>query len=91
MENFIGSTSFPLIRKSCLEEIGGFDVLMQSAQDYDVWLRLSDKYSIDYFDEELGIYHVHGEKQITKNPDKKIAGLERLNEKKQILFRTGVE
>ena len=81
IENFVGSTSFPLIRKSCLEEIGGFDVLMQSAQDYDVWLRLSEKYSIDYVDEDLGIYHVHSGEQITKNPDKKIAGLERLNEK----------
>ena len=81
MENFIGSTSFPLIRKSCLLEIGGFNVLMQSAQDYDVWLRLSEKFRIEYVNEELGIYHVHSGEQITKNPDRKIAGLERLNAK----------
>lgn len=79
--NFIGSTSFPLIRTEALKEIGGFDVLMKSAQDYDVWLRLSEKYSIDYVDEPLVIYHMHDGERITSNPQKKIDGLERLNKK----------
>lgn len=80
-ENFIGSTSFPLLRKSCLEEIGGFDVLMQSAQDYDVWLRLSQKYDVDYVEEPLVLYYVHDGERISKNHNKRIAGQKRLIEK----------
>lgn len=79
--NFIESTSYPLIRKECLVNIGGFDPLMQSAQDYDVWLRLAERYEIDYVEEPLVIYHEHNGERITTNPSKKINGLERINTK----------
>ncbi len=79
--NFIESTSYPLIRTKCLIEIGGFDPLMQSAQDYDVWLRLAELYEIDYVSEPLVIYHEHDGERITTNPVKKIKGLERINYK----------
>ena len=79
--NFIESTSYPLIRKECLLDVGGFDPLMQSAQDYDVWLRLAEKYEIDYVKEPLVKYHLHDGERITSNPNKKIHGLERINEK----------
>ena len=81
MKNFIGSTSFPLLDKDCVIKVGGFDVDMQSAQDYDLWLRLCKEYKVDYVNEALGIYHVHDGEQITSNPAKKISGLSRLNEK----------
>lgn len=81
MDNYIGSTSFPLIRTQALRDIGGFDPLMQSAQDYDVWLRLSKKYEISYINEPLVIYHIHNQERITVNFKKKIAGLERINTK----------
>lgn len=79
--NFIGSTSFPFLRTSALREIGGFDVEMQSAQDYDVWLRLCKKYSVDFVNKSLVLYHFHEGEQITKRPDKKVSGLERIIEK----------
>ncbi len=79
--NFIASTSYPLIRKECLKEVGGFDPLMQAAQDYDVWLRLAERYEIDYVDEPLVMYHEHKGERITTNPKKKISGLERINQK----------
>lgn len=79
--NYIGSTSFPLLRTEALRSIGGFDPLMQSAQDYDVWLRLAQKYEVSYIDEPLATYHVHEGEQITRNYVKKINGLERLNAK----------
>lgn len=80
-DNFVGSTSFPLMRTSALKEIDGFDPLMQSAQDYDVWLRLAKKYKFSSVDKRLGLYHFHAGEQITKHPHKKIAGLERVLEK----------
>ncbi len=81
LENYIGSTSFPLMRTECLREIGGFDVSMQSAQDADVWLRLAAGYRIDYVETPLVYYHKHSGERITTNVAKKIAGMERLNEK----------
>ena len=79
--NFIGSTSFPLLRTAALKEIGGFDVEMQSAQDYDVWTRIAKKYAVNYVAKPLARYHFHEGEQITKNPAKKIAGMERINQK----------
>ena len=81
--NFIGSTSFPLLKTDCLKQIGGFDEKMQSAQDYDVWLRIAKNKQIDYVAEPLVVYHEHDGEQITTNPQKKINGLERLNAKYQ--------
>ena len=79
--NFMGSASFPLMRKKYLEEIGGFDVLLQSAQDYDVWLRLAEKYEVNYVDEVLVTYYIHSGDQITKNYKKRISGQKRIIEK----------
>lgn len=83
LENFIGSTSLPLLRTNCLREIGGFDPLMQSAQDADVWLRLSERYAADYVDEPLVYYYAHKGEQISSTISKRIAGLERLDQKNQ--------
>ena len=79
--NIFGGTSIPLMRTACVRDVGGFDVLMQSSQDMDLWLRLAKKYPITYVDEPLSNYYCHSGEQITKNPYKKIAGLTRLNEK----------
>lgn len=79
--NFIGSTSFPLIRKQCLLDVGGFDTNMKSAQDYDLWTRISKKYKIDFVEKPLVYYHYHTIGQITKKPNNAIAGLERYWEK----------
>jgi glycosyltransferase involved in cell wall biosynthesis len=35
-----------LIRKSCLEEVGGYDTFFTAAQDYDLWYRISSKYKV---------------------------------------------
>ena len=83
VENFIGSTSFPLIRTKVLKEIGGFDVLMQSVQDYDVWLRIAEKYEVNFVENPLVLYHFHSGEQISKNPLKRVLGLERLLFKNQ--------
>lgn len=80
--NFIGGTSCPLMRTSYLKDIGGFDPLMQSAQDADVWLRMASKYKVEFIDEPLfSYYEVHAGEQISTNPHKKLAGVQRLYEK----------
>lgn len=78
-DNFIGSTSFALIRRECFDTCGLFNVNLKSAQDYDMWLRIAKSYSIDYVDEPLVIYHVHKNERISSNPLNKIQGLEMIN------------
>lgn len=79
--NYIGSTSFPLMRTAVVKEVSGFDPLMQSSQDYDLWLRISQRYGISYVKEPLVVYHIHAGDQISKNFKRKISGMERINEK----------
>ena len=75
----MGVTSLPLIKKEFLVEVGGFDELMQSSQDYDLWLRIAKHYEFNYIEEPLLNYYIHGGERVTTNVDKKIAGFERLN------------
>lgn len=82
-QNYIGSTSFPLMRTRHLREIGGFDVELLSCQDYDVWLRLSQRYTVAYVDAPLVRYYRHAGEAITTNIEKKLQGHLRLNEKNQ--------
>jgi glycosyltransferase involved in cell wall biosynthesis len=80
LENFIGSTSFPLIRRECFDACGPFDTRMKSAQDYEMWLRIAQKYPVDYVDEPLVLYHESGGPRISTNVSNRIQGLERLGE-----------
>lgn len=79
--NFIGGTSFPLLRKCAVISAGSFDEEMLSAQDYDLWLRLAKVSELTYVDEYLSIYHIHNNDQISKNHLKRILGLERIIQK----------
>lgn len=79
-DNYIGSTSFPLIKKSVLDKLGGFDEQMPAAQDYELWLRIAKEYKIDYVEEPLVNYYIHDGEQITKNHKIKVEAWERLNE-----------
>ena len=80
-KNFIGSTSFPLIKTKCLKEIGGFDEQMPASQDYDLWLRLAWYYEVNYIKTPLVYYHIHTNESITKNNEKRILGQERIYNK----------
>lgn len=79
LRNFVGSTSFVLIKKECFVECGGFDEKMKASQDLEMWLRVSKKFKVDYVDEYLVLYHIHQNERITSNPHNKIQGIERIN------------
>jgi glycosyltransferase involved in cell wall biosynthesis len=51
--NFLENGSNPLIRRDALVELGGFDESLKAAQDWDMWLRLADKYAF------VGVPKVH--------------------------------
>ena len=76
--NFVGSTSFPLIRTKCVADAGGFDELMQSVQDWDLWLRLSKITEFACVDEPLVNYYAHCQEHIGGNKFRVLRGMERL-------------
>lgn len=52
-------TSSVLVRKKCLQETGGFDESLNGSEDYDLWLRMSYKYPILYFNRVTARYRVN--------------------------------
>jgi glycosyltransferase involved in cell wall biosynthesis len=52
-------TSTVLIKKKCVDEVGGFDENIHYIEDRDLWLRLSRKYPFGYLDTVLAYYRIH--------------------------------
>lgn len=52
-------TSTVLMNKACFQEVGYFDERYQSAEDYDVWLRVARRYPIAYLSRPLVRYRKH--------------------------------
>lgn len=44
MTDFIDTVSNPLVRRQALQDVGGFDESLAAAEDWDLWLRLSQKH-----------------------------------------------
>lgn len=44
LADFISNGSNALVRKRALDEVGNFNVLLPSAEDWDLWLRLASRY-----------------------------------------------
>jgi glycosyltransferase involved in cell wall biosynthesis len=74
-QNFIGGCSSVMFRRSCLDKIGCFDEELASAADYDMWLRISKEFDIEYIREALVVYAVHPNR-ISTNYESKVRGLE---------------
>jgi glycosyltransferase involved in cell wall biosynthesis len=69
--NYIASTSFPLIKKNCFNKVGLFDENLEASQDYDMWVRIAKEYNVACVDEPLVNYYKHQGERITSNPEKK--------------------
>lgn len=82
-DNFLGGNSFVLIRKKVFEKCGYFSNI-KSAQDMELFLRISKKYKIKYVNEPLLNYYINHGERITLNPYNKINGYEYINSKYKI-------
>ena len=65
--NWIGTTSVPLIRKECFDEVGLFDERLTFGEDWDMFNRIAKEFHFEYIKEMLVKYHVHNEPRLTKN------------------------
>ena len=70
----LSSTSSYMTKKKIIKEIGGFDLSLPSAQEYDLAIRISKKYQIITIPEILMTQNA-SEGQISENWTKKIKGI----------------
>jgi len=54
--NCVGTTSTVMIRRICIDKVGGFDETLPSCQDWDLWLRLARHFKYDFVPEPLVNY-----------------------------------
>lgn len=57
----IGSPGQVLIRRSAFESVGGFDSRIWGTDDWDLWLRLLERYPARFAHRPVLAYRVHGE------------------------------
>ncbi|OVE67767.1 hypothetical protein CCS79_12485 [Clostridium diolis] len=73
-DNFVGSTSFPLLRLKAFKECGMFDTKLVSCQDYDMWIRILKKYKAILVEEPLCNYYLSNDSVFKKNSSKYMDG-----------------
>jgi glycosyltransferase involved in cell wall biosynthesis len=71
-----GSASAVLLRTQALREVGLFDETLVCAEDWDLWLRIAERYAIDFVDEELVLLRQHT--QNSQNNESRMLGGELL-------------
>lgn len=57
--NIIGPPSGVLVKREVFESVGGFDPLLSTAADWDMWIRIASRYPVGYIDEPLFKYRKH--------------------------------
>ena len=57
-----------LINKKCFDEVGLFDTKLRTSRDYDIWLRLLQKYPSYCIEDSLVKYRIHEKQDTNKNP-----------------------
>lgn len=60
-DNYAGSPSGTMIRKSVFNDVGIFREELKSCEDYDMWIRIAKKYHVHSIDAPLLRYRIHGE------------------------------
>ena len=50
-----------LVRRTCFDTVGFFDESLLGSEDYLMWLRIAERFPIDFLPETLAIYCKHGQ------------------------------
>jgi len=79
--DYIGTTSQVMIRKEVFAACGLFDLNQPARQDYEMWIRISQKYDCVGVKQYLFKHVKHEGEQITKNPLKAAVGMENIYHK----------
>jgi len=72
--NFITLSSI-MLRSKCFELVGAFDESIPMGLDYDMWIRVSERFGFEYINQPLVKYGIH-EKKLSNNLSLQIRGKE---------------
>ena len=50
-----------VVRKTALDRVGIFNPKFRTSEEYDLWLRIAEHYSVDFIKQPLAKYRVHDE------------------------------
>lgn len=70
-----------VIRRSVLEEVGGFDAAYYGCEDWELWLRIAEKYRLVGCAEILAEYRLHGSSMTHTNGERMYQARKRILEK----------
>lgn len=73
--SFLESGSNPLIRKTAIEQTGGFDETLLTAEDWEMWVRLAAHYRFAVVPQVQVLYRVSSRSKSFKLENHRLAGL----------------
>ncbi|MBD2771541.1 glycosyltransferase family 2 protein [Iningainema tapete] len=80
VRNTIPTCSVVMMRRKCLDDVGLFDETLPPCDDYDLWLRLVEKWPIHFLNEPL-VHYRRYEGQQSNSEERMLLGLLRVKEK----------
>jgi len=83
--NQIGTPSRVLVREKCIDEVGGFDESLPTKQDWDFYIRLSQKWDIEAVEDHLCFRTVH--ESMSSSPESAARDTGAILEKHEDLIR----
>lgn len=78
--NFVPSET-PLVRASCFDEVGDFDVSLPAREDWDMWIRIAQEYKFDYVPQILATAHLGRSDRMSDDSKITYIGYQRILEK----------
>ncbi|MBD2771530.1 glycosyltransferase [Iningainema tapete] len=71
VRNFIPTPSV-VVRRECLEQVGLFDETLATCEDYDLWLRIIEKWSVHFLNEPLVYYRRSSTNSLQSNEERQL-------------------
>lgn len=68
-ENYIPRSTV-VHRKKCIDKVGMYDESISGNDDWDMWIRISEKFKMGYIDKPLVKYRVHGKNISLTRPNR---------------------
>jgi glycosyltransferase involved in cell wall biosynthesis len=78
LDNWVGEPSTVMVRRACLERVGGFSHHVRQATDTDLWLRLMAHYRVAFVDRELAVFRLSPESLTATNKSRRLDWLDQL-------------
>lgn len=79
-------TSSYLVRKKVFYDVGFFDETLKARQDWDMWIRIAEKYKVKAVHENLMVLRHHSGIRTATNPDNEIQAYKQIRKKYQHLL-----